>query len=247
MKNKTAQTQFTKKKRIKNFTLEILGATILSAGLYACSNDNETTDNSTSTTIQPSGVANKISYLNNSTDLVSDLFFNLGVEEIEVIENLYNIKTFKHFNFRGTDYDMKNFSFFIQNDVIYLNDGIGLSLVKEELVIEGELKELRGEDFANIEVGVLSMIKYEVLLSVDNKISSDKRKTPINIGAPCSFSNTYYCVGFGLTNSAAQADCDATFASYEAAGSYIGCEVIGNKEPVGGTFGFLWAFTLCCS
>ena len=31
-------------KRIKNFTLGILGVTFLSLGLYACSNDNETED-----------------------------------------------------------------------------------------------------------------------------------------------------------------------------------------------------------
>lgn len=36
-------------KRIKNFTLGILGATILSLGLYACSNDNETTAENSST------------------------------------------------------------------------------------------------------------------------------------------------------------------------------------------------------
>src|SRR5690606_41464970 len=35
--------------RIKNFTLGILGATILSLGLYACSNDNETTTNNNPT------------------------------------------------------------------------------------------------------------------------------------------------------------------------------------------------------
>ena len=35
-------------KKIKNLTLGILGATILSLGLYACSNDNEATTNTTS-------------------------------------------------------------------------------------------------------------------------------------------------------------------------------------------------------
>ncbi len=231
-------------KRIKNLTLGVIAATILSLGLYACSDDDVTTANTT--TEQTVMAVNKISYLRNSTDLVSDLFFNLGVEEIEVVESLYKLKTFKHFNFRGINYDMQNFNFVIQNDVIYLNNRIGLSLVTDELVIDGEFKELKSEDFSNIEVGILSMIKYEVLLSVDNKISSTKRKTPINIGAPCSFNNTYYCIGFGLTNSAAQADCEATFLGSEAAGDYIGCEVIGKKEPVSGTFGLFWAITLCC-
>lgn len=47
-------------KRIKNFTLGILGATILSLGLYACSNDNETNttessnvENTTTTASRP--------------------------------------------------------------------------------------------------------------------------------------------------------------------------------------------------
>ncbi len=37
-------------KRIKNFTLGILGATILSLGLYACSNDDATANNTTEQT-----------------------------------------------------------------------------------------------------------------------------------------------------------------------------------------------------
>lgn len=34
-------------KRIKNFSLGILGVSFLSLGLYACSNDEETTTNNT--------------------------------------------------------------------------------------------------------------------------------------------------------------------------------------------------------
>src|SRR5690606_16463420 len=44
IKNKNTLQKHLKMKRIKNFTLGILGATVLSFGLYACSNDDRSED-----------------------------------------------------------------------------------------------------------------------------------------------------------------------------------------------------------
>ncbi len=77
-------------KRIKNFTLGILGATILSLGLYACSNDDATANN---TTEQTNSLNSKASFENNE-DYVYDFVkkhVEINDKIIPILENETNL------------------------------------------------------------------------------------------------------------------------------------------------------------
>lgn len=87
--------------RIKNFTLGILGATILSFGLYSCSNDDTTTNNSTKQTtaelketeLTPEEIDKLVLNLKSNVELINKVEFyefskinDINYQMIEIIE-----------------------------------------------------------------------------------------------------------------------------------------------------------------
>ncbi|WCM41210.1 hypothetical protein MG290_09595 [Flavobacterium sp. CBA20B-1] len=93
-------------KKIKNFTLGLLGATILSLGLYACSNDNETTTNSST---EQKGMAAKDGY---NSAIINDLDFkNFLFEGFSAMERLDNEKIVL---FKGVEINESNTNIVIE-------------------------------------------------------------------------------------------------------------------------------------
>lgn len=95
---------------------------------------------------------------------------------------------------------------------------------------------------------VLNFYLNEIFAKVNKKISFSERQSAekVSEGGSCSFWNTYYCIGFGLTQSAAIADMNYEIADSMASGELLGCVQLGSAQPVAFSNGTMWATAFCC-
>lgn len=73
-------------KRIKNLTLGVIGATILSLGLYACSNDDATTNNNT-----PTEQTTLSAKLISNSEIMNYDYEKIGIVHNQGLEYVYNV------------------------------------------------------------------------------------------------------------------------------------------------------------
>lgn len=176
-------------KRIKNLTLGVIGATILSLGLYACSNDNETT--TTNTTREENVMAAKqedsLPFIKNESEMrdyfnyylsLSDLH-SKGLDRIHsfIIDNNNNLdpKSFK-----------KEIRLFCEENNIYINPG-----EEESLFMNYFFKDTRTENIDNFDMMSLNIKNNNPVLSnllddietsvIENDLQDSKDKLISNV------------------------------------------------------------------
>lgn len=232
---------------MKKIILTLLTLILSGIVFYSCSDES---NNGTIATIKEvNNAANKL-LINSSTDSITELSFNLGASGINISSENVNFKTKKGFYFSGTYYDLKDFSFRIEENSITLLNNLKYSIELNENVIYFTTPEYHGIldenniDFQrDINVFVLRLIMNE--LHIDSHKDSFANKIYTS-GASCSFWNTYYCVGIGATQSAAIADMNYEIADSQASGELLGCVKLGRAEPVSLSGGLAWATAFCC-
>lgn len=157
---------------------------------------------------------------------------------------VYSADVFKHFYFRGQKVFLSDFIVKRYDDTIILNERYSIEKkVNGEIFIKtpsyvGNFKEMPVEYKKDLNVFILEFYLNEIY-STDKSTFNDKTKNN-NGSRPCSFWNTYYCVGVGLTQSAAIAESTAS-------GDLINCEKLGPAEAVPFTGGTVWATAYCCN
>ena len=134
-----------------------------------------------------------------------------------------------------------------------LNENYYLTLdSKEEVFIhtpnyQGALNSLPIDFQKDINVFILKFYLNEILTNADKKITfTERQNIEASLRGSCSFWNTYYCVGIGLTQSAAIADMNYEIADSQASGELLGCVQLGPAEPVAFSGGTMWATAYCC-
>lgn len=235
-------------KRLKILPLVIMGLSISLTTLYSCSNDESNISSSGENTVLNSS---PLARINKSTNLVSDLSFNLGAYEMDVTNNIYSFKTKKGFVFNKYYYDLANFKFKIEENKLILIDNEKYSLSLDDSLFfttpsfKGELN-IGNVDFQNdINVLVLRIARHDILEegimeTFDNKLP------PMSQTGTCSFWNTYYCVGVGGNQSAAIANMNYEIQDSLNSGELTNCQQLGQAEPVSLTGGLAWATAYCC-
>lgn len=214
---------------------------------FSCSNDDYIKLDSTS--------LNEKVELKKSTDLVSPFFQNLGGTEIIVTNNSFETKyravSKKQFKFQGKFTSLSDYAVKLKDGFIVLESDNGYKISLNNDIAYIVTPEFSGNINEANEVKTLKNIKTFILLTYLKEITSDNSKK-INLNStlanktPCSFWNTYYSIGVGLTEAAAQADLDYEVQDAINSGDANGCTKIGNPEPVALSGGTVWAQAWCC-
>jgi len=199
-------------------TLILLLFTLL---LASCSEDksentvNSNTNTGTNSTIQraagESDIAAKIT-VTNSTSLISESFFNMGVSRILVKNNsdevTYNFVASKTFVLDDTHVHFSTKEFLLKDNFVseINNPEYAVTLYNNQIYLRTPEKEDLLSKFENIErnenVHILLLFLNEITMST-NKLEFDTHMTNFSSKGGCSFSNTIYVYGIGLTSSAA--------------------------------------------
>lgn len=187
--------------------------------------------------------------------MVTPFFQNLGGTEIIVtndsFETKYRAVSKKQFKFDGEFTSLSDYAVTLKNGFIVLE-----SDERYKISLNNDIAYIKTPEFSgNInevnEVKTIKNIKTFILLTYLKEITSDNSKK-INLNstlankAPCSFWNTYYSIGVGLTKSAAQADLEYEVQDAINSGDANGCTKIGEPEAVGFSDGTVWAQAWCC-
>ena len=266
MKNKTAQTQFTKMKRIKNFTLEILGATILSAGLYACSNDNEAKMSNTEyakpsveTTFQAKNVSGDLISFMTIRESISDApykIFNVyGIDKIEVFnsEETLEYTLLSHseifFGYKGKALQLNNKKLIVKRDRMYI-DGINnvfIQYVGGEFLVKEEGLTFNLDTVTQDE---LEMIKPESALLIEllGDFTTTYGDGPKH-NRPCQGSKIYTETSFGMTQAAAGSSLEHAIEEMQGSGKLDGCTKLHTTPEYNSiAWGFIHsaAISFCC-
>jgi|GEM_PF-2477654 len=226
---------------------------IFSAILFSCTNDLNNEENKVNLK-NSNSIKNAKLLVNKSTDLITDLSFNLGASNIILESNIVKFDSKKGFYFSGKYFDLKNFTFKIDNNKLTLMNNSKYSIeINENLIyLTNEyshflINEKNIELQRDINIFVLRIMLNELFIekekeSFSNKLPPDGEGN----GVSCSFWNTVYCVGVGLTQSAAIADMNYEIADAQASGDLLGCVKLGNAEAVAFSGGLAWATAYCC-
>jgi len=138
-------------KRIKNFTLGVFGATILSLGLYACSNDDAVTT--------PNSSTEQITMVGKSTmnfDEMEEMRFILATGMAEFVEALkpvyHEVKSYEEFQDK------------LGVDVVTLPiEGENLLKASYNILKEGQEKEVIKATYSGIEFGTALLFQEEAM------------------------------------------------------------------------------------
>lgn len=252
-------------KRIKNFTLGIFGATILSLGLYACSNDEEPTTSNAA--IGQNVMVAKEALDENLTTIYSNLtkkafgayLIQNGVSDVKIKEEIDNsfiftFETEKNFGFGTQKFNLANYNFKISDNKLSLNE-YSIQKVKAEYVfyknnnaIEIKNSDVILKDFDFVILGIVyDELSKDSLITYQDYIDNYSNQTSSST-VPCPWWNTKTITGVGWTSGGAKSDLH--FATIQEAneGDLVGCRSLGGVEMnsrIGGLY-FTAVQTFCC-
>lgn len=250
-------------KRIKNLTLGLIGATILSAGLYACSNDNEATKSNAST----EKMAGKEALDENLTNIYSNLtkkgfgeyLIQNGVSDVKLIEEIDNsfiftFETEKDFGFSTQNFNLANYSFKINDNKLSLNNysiqRVGTEYIfykyNDKIDIKNNETILKDFDFVILGIVYDELSKDSLITYADyiNNYSNQSASSSI----PCPWWNTKTITGVGWTSGSAKSDLHFATIQQANEGSLVGCRSLGGVEMnsrIGGLY-FTAVQSFCC-
>jgi hypothetical protein len=195
--------------------------------------------------------------LKKTSDNLTDFAYNLGVNKINVTNDgnilIYNINSSKEFIFRGEKINIGDYSIKLFENKISLNDNYYLTLNSNKEIFmntpnyQGALNSMPIDFQKDINVFVLKFYLNEISTKANEKITfSERQNLEASLRGSCSFWNTYYAIGIGLTKSAAIADMNYEIADSMASGELLGCVQLGGAEAVAFSGGTMWATAFCC-
>jgi len=231
---------------MKNY-IETTFAFILLIISFSCSNDD-------SVEFKSFNLEEKVA-LNQSTVLVTPFFQNLGGTEIIVtnnsLETKYSAESKKQFRFNGDFSSLSDFSVILKDGFLVLENDERYKISLNNDIAYITTPEFSGNINKANDVKSLKNIKTFILLTYLKEITSDNSKkitleSTLSNKASCSFWNTYYSIGVGLTQTAAQADLQYEVQDAINSGDANGCTQIGGAEAVAFSGGTVWAQAWCC-
>jgi len=231
---------------MKNF-IKTTFTFILLISSFSCSNDDSFELNSTN-------LEGKIE-LKKSTDLVTPFFQNLGGTEIIVTNDSFGTKykaeSKKKFKFNGKFSSLSDYTVILKDGFIVLENDERYKISLNNDIAYIKTPEFSGNINEANEIKSLKNIKTFILLTYLKEITSDNSKkislnSTLANKASCSFWNTYYSIGVGLTEAAAQADLQYEVQDAINSGDANGCTKIGGAEAVAFSGGIVWAQAWCC-
>jgi len=186
-----------------------------------------------------------------STDLVSDLLFKMGVSGINV-EKLndqykFNCITVKGFFLNGRYENLSDYDFILKDGLLSI-DGKH----KQKITVLNDQPFMISKDYAgsieefnktvfDSEIGLLLIFLKEITLT--NKLKGNNH---IEIIDPkgCSFWDTYYVFGLGFNSSASESTLDSEIERYDLSN----CSAIGNASTscLWGSHGCVSSQAYCC-
>ncbi|UMB60413.1 hypothetical protein MHL31_15180 [Lutibacter sp. A80] len=218
--------------------------------LLSCSNDDNQIE------LKSFNLEEKIE-LKKSTDFVTPFFQNLGATEIIVTKNTmgtnYKASSKKQFKFNGEFHSLSDFTVIFKDGYIVLerDERYKISL-NDNNIAYIVTPEFSGYINQSNEIKSLKNIKTFILLTFLKEITSNNSKkinlelSLANKTASCGYWNTYYSIGVGLTEPAAQADLEYEVQDAINSGDANGCEKIGEPSAIPFSGGTVWAQAWCC-
>lgn len=203
--------------------------------------------------------------LKQSTDLISDLFFKLGVSKID-IKNMgnytsYTFQTEKSSYLGDDEINFSDYEFIIDGEFAYEKNSPDnkITLVDNELYVvssiyQGKFSEMGTKTKSNL--GILKNELSKTIVLVNELTTTQPRNTysthassgGIGGGSayPCSGANTTYVTGMGFTNAAAIAEMENAICTQMNAGKLNGCRSLGSAEQT--NYGIITTSTktYCC-
>lgn len=207
---------------MKNKTyVPILILVLFTMLLTSCSEDkteqttnskNTDTSNTMARAAGESDLSSKIT-VNTTTSIISEMFFNMGVSRILVAttpsETKYNLVASKTFTLDGEAIHFSTKEFLLSDNFISeaQHPEYAMASYNNEIYLRYQGKEDLLSKFENLEkdvnVHILLLFLNEITMN-SNKLEFDAHMTNFSSrGGGCSFANTIYVFGIGLTTSAA--------------------------------------------
>lgn len=178
----------------------------------------------------------------NTTHLVSNIFFQMGVTQINVEESnqglVYSFEAEKTFGLGGEDFDLSNRTITFNGSELFMDniENTKVSIVDgvphvSTLDYEGPFENLNGEQVtANIQLLMLFLNEIttpsELKNTFEEALSEYEEINSAIAGGGCGFWNTYYVYSVGASQAVAQAGLPGEIASYDLGG----CSTIGDVD-----------------
>jgi len=202
---------------------------------FSCSNNEQNEISETSIDFNKFELIQQLKVINTTED-VTDLILNMGVSKIVVdktgdILNYSNVSQ-KTFRLNGETIDMKNYSFLIKNNALYIKEypEYGISLLNGypyfiSPIYTGPSDKI-DDKITDIKLSLLLLYLNE--LTQDSSIKSNSKSTLNSKTQGCSFWNTYYVYSTGGSASVAQANLQEEVDDYS--DFLSGCTEIGGSD-----------------
>ncbi len=196
--------------------------------------------------------------LKTSTKRVSDIFFNAGVVEVLVSKRdkdkfIYNFQTKKYFYINGEKVDFKNIQIIFDKNFIYLKNDpkFKMSLIdnKPFVVSNNYVGFPKPEFYHNSTFNILLLFLNEMITVGSDKEESEIKIQNKNVDGGCSFWNTYYVYGTGVSQNAAEANLQSEIGVHTGSGGLVeGCTPLGgsNSGCMWEEFGCVAMQAYCC-
>lgn len=187
-----------------------------------------------------------------TTSKISQLFLNMGVVEINVVENgnliEYDFTTKKMFGINGEGTDFKNYKITLSDGLISINSNSSIKLTifeNQPYIItpnyEGFLKT--GEYLDNKDFILLYLFMNELITPETSKM--DASNVVNGGGAGCTFGSTKYVYSTGFSRSVAEANLPGEIAHYTSGFNTLdlsGCRMFGGVDT-----SCVWGNHMCIS
>lgn len=187
-----------------------------------------------------------------SSQEFSHLLYNLGVSELNVERKKDNLKLTavspKPFNYRGKKNYLSDYSIKLSQEHLILEQDSRYKVsISDQEIIYVETPEYKGI-IQKASLDVLQDVKLFILLSYLNEVMDNSDfNSKLHYKNSCSFWDTVYSIGVGLTPTGAQADLQDSMEQDVSGGEVEGCTKMGEAEAVPFTGGTVYAQAWCCA
>ena len=183
------------------------------------------------------GQNENFSLISKSTSTLSKGTINLGVKEILINGTSIKLSTFKGFYLNKALVNLSNYDFKYSENILSFNNNNNYKIysIKSQLYVETPKYKgiLNNMDIKliqdDVQFKVLLVLLGELTAIESVKVTFDSMSKSAG-GGSCSFWNTVYSVGIGLSSNAAWADYNYSQADDINSGNLTGCVSLGSPE-----------------
>lgn len=194
---------------------------LLLSAVVACSKDDSVEKNDAGLSKRSPGFESLIT-VTRSTDLTTDTFFNMGVRSINVSQNsdaiTYTFDAYRDFELNGTTYSYGPKRFILKDEALFEAGDPSTAIVyrNRDFYVrtggsETPLRQMTnfGE---NNNIAALVILTHQLTADPLTTTSYSNHVAAFSSGGGCSFWDTYYVFGIGMTDAAASADLEYSMA-----------------------------------